>query len=697
VVGEATRVSRAYLFRVLTSDGGPTFYRNTHEWCAPGVPPEIQRLQRVEEALVPWWAARVSSGQSIVVEDVSGLPPEAEAERQLLSIQGIRAVLAMPLRTRRGAFLGFMGFDDTSGPRAWSDQDRQALEVIAHMVSRELERRDAEEVLRRSEERHRLATLATRDVVYDWDIPSGELVVSSAIRSVVGHALPEIPNRGWWDGRIHPEDRGRVVGERDRALAKAGSWEGEYRFLRGDGSHAHVLDRGYIVRDEEDRPVRMVGTVSDLSERMQMEERLRQSQKMEALGRLAGGVAHDFNNLLSVILGSAGLLLEDTPPSDPRHGELLELRAAARQGASLTGQLLAVSRTQVLEPRSLDLRQVVADMERLLARLLGPSIELEAARWKRPLPVLADRSRLEQVLLNLVINARDAMPRGGRLRIVTEEVEAGTPLDTVSGRLAPGRHASLRVEDSGEGVDPALLPRIFEPFFTTKGTGRGTGLGLATVYGIVQQSGGRVHVAATPGGGATFTVYLPLLAEGVEAGGSGPTDPGIQGTGRLASAPVPGNDVSRETVTPGAAPDVRTSRGGTPLTFLLVEDDSGVAGLIRRALERAGHRVLVTHHPTEAEELFRTGSASVDLLITDVLLPDLSGPELATRLRELDPGLRILFISGHPGSHAGEVEAVPGPGAFLWKPFSIEELQERIEELLSPVGERAGEGSGPTL
>jgi two-component system, cell cycle sensor histidine kinase and response regulator CckA len=651
-VGEATGVSRTYLFRIESSARSGERLRNTHEWCARGVSPQIHRLQELEAGDFLWWTERLRSGEPAAVEDVGKLGEEARAEREILESQGIQATLAMPLLSREGDLLGFMGFDDVERPRAWSGEDRRALRTICEMVTRELERREAEETLRKSEERYRLATRATRDVVYDWDLPTGTLLLSPAVHSVLAHSAPPLPSREWWDQRIHPEDRDPVLGRRERALAEESAWEGEYRFRRGDGGYARVLDRGYVVRNPEGAPIRMVGVVSDLTERYTMEERLRHSQKMEAVGRLAGGVAHDFNNILAVILGSTEFLLDDTPPGDPRHADLVELGAAARHGASLTGQLLALSRKQVLEERPLDLEAVVEAMERLLQRVLGENIALSWQRGGVPLTVMADRSQLEQVLLNLAINARDAMPSGGRLRITTRHERILHPVVTGSGLLDPGPHAVLEVADSGEGMDPGTLPRIFEPFFTTKPDGRGTGLGLATVYGIVQQSGGHIQVESEPEEGTTFIVHFPLLDH---------SEP---------PSPPP------EEVPERAHPEAPSGKN-----LLVVEDEPAVATLLRRGLEGAGYSVQVAHHPTEAVRLMAEMERPVHLVITDVMLPGMGGPELAAILRREHPSLQVLFISGHPGPFASGTD-IP-PSAFLRKPFGVDQLLGKVAKLFT--------------
>jgi CheY-like chemotaxis protein len=366
----------------------------------------------------------------------------------------------------------------------------------------------------------------------------------------------------------------------------------------------------------------------DITERRRLEEQLRQAQKMEAVGRLAGGVAHDFNNILTAIQGQCELLLQLLEPKAParRHGELI-LRAAAR-AASLTGQLLAFSRKQVLQPRVLDLNQIIADLKAMLSTLIGESIEF-VTELDPSLPrVKADPSQLEQVIVNLLVNARDAMPDGGRLTVRT---------------INSGGQAQLEVRDTGVGMDAETLPRIFEPFFTTKKPRKGTGLGLSMAYGIVAQSGGTITAESAPGQGALFRVTLP------------PAD------GALEPSVVPA---------PGPAP-----RGHE--TVLLVEDDGDVRQFLFEVLESHGYRVLAARDGVEAVKLAEREPRGAELLLTDVVMPRMSGPEVAERLRPLWPPMKVLFISGYAEQSLG----APG-AALLKKPFTVLELLRRVRAVL---------------
>ena len=375
-------------------------------------------------------------------------------------------------------------------------------------------------------------------------------------------------------------------------------------------------------------------------------ERLLQTQKVEAIGRLAGGIAHDFNNILNVILGHADLALRGTDEADPRRRSLIEIRNASERAASLTRQLLAFSRRQVLQPRVLDFNGIVLDMEKMLRPLLGDGVELKLALASDACNVLADPGQIEQVILNLVVNARDAMPSGGHLSLSTAHAKVPDPADPVRYEILPsGSYVRFSVSDDGIGMRADVKARVFEPFFTTKELGRGTGLGLSTVYGIVKQSGGFVFVESAPAEGASFHVYLPI------------TEPAVLPPSPPAAAP---------------APD-----GGE--CILLVEDNDALRELTRDTLEFLGYRVIEAIDGPVAIEMARNHSGSIDLLLTDVVMPKLAGPVVAERIASLRPGIKVLFISGYTADAAGVLETGL---AFLPKPFTADALAAKVREVL---------------
>ena len=379
-----------------------------------------------------------------------------------------------------------------------------------------------------------------------------------------------------------------------------------------------------------------------------LERAARQAQKMEAVGRLAGGVAHDFNNLLTVIRGYGELLAADLEADAPRREELGEILRAADRATGLTRQLLAFSRRQAFEMQALDLGDVVADTEKMLRRLIGEDIHLAVSRPPRPAPVRADRGQIEQVLLNLAVNARDAMPLGGPLAISVSERTVLSALPSTDGGVAPGVYVVLTVADAGCGMSPETLEHAFEPFFTTKETGKGTGLGLSTVFGIVKQSGGHLRVTSAPRAGSTFELFFPRVEEADD--------------------------------TP--APPDGAERGG-PETVLVAEDETAVRDLAVRMLVARGYHVVPAS--SAAEALTRAEAAgTIDLLLTDLVMPGMSGAALAERLVGRRPGLRVLFMSGYPHDVLSSSSACPRRRSrFLRKPFSPRMLLDKVREILS--------------
>ena len=513
---------------------------------------------------------------------------------------------------------------------------------------REVARQAAEAGLHESEERFRQLAENMNQVFWMTDVAKGQMLyISPAYEKVWGRSLESLRAAPFtWLDAIHGEDRERV---REAALTQAlGSYDETFRVVRPDGSVRWVRDRAFPVRSAGGEVVRIVGTVEDITERLQLEEQLRQSQKMEGIGQLAGGVAHDFNNILAAMMMHTELVEMMAGLPEAAYEKLRQLRGFAERAANLTRQLLLFSRRQVMQPRDLDLNETLVGTARMLQRIIGEHVQLKLNLHSRPLLTHADPGMLDQVLMNLVVNARDAMPGGGALLVETSEqtLTAGD-----SGRhqgLAPGRYVSLSVSDTGSGIAPEHLLRIFEPFFTTKEPGKGTGLGLATVFGVVRQHGGSVAVQSTLGRGSTFEILLPALAKA-----------------------APG---------PAAAPKV-VARGSE--TVLLVEDEPIVCDAVTTTLERAGYRVLKAGNGPQALELWDRHRDEIRLLLTDLVMPQgMSGRELAARLRTSDPALRVVFMSGYSAEMAGRELALHSGQDFIQKPYSSQQLLETVRQAL---------------
>ncbi len=533
------------------------------------------------------------------------------------------------------------------------DDSGKAVRMIGGM-SDQTARRAAEKELRRSEERFRLLSKATSDVIRDWNVLSDIMWWSEGFETFSGFVRADV-EKGLdsWSRRIHPEDAERVMGDFRGAIESPGEdWAGEYRFARKDGSYAHVQDRVCMIRDKRGRCVRLIGGMTDVTPRVVLEEQYRQAQKMEAVGRLAGGIAHDFNNMLTVILVRSEMTARRLAPEDPLRETFKEIHDAASRSAGLTRQLLAYARRQPVSPKLLDLNESIGAMRQMLRRLIGEDIVLDwlpgEALWK----VRMDPTQVDQILANLCVNARDAISDVGRVVIETRNVTLGREYFRSHPGHQPGDYVLVAVSDDGAGMDSETRARLFEPFFTTKEVGRGTGLGLPTVYGIVQQNNGFIHVYSEPGEGTTFRIYLPrALAED----------------------------------TPRGLPENREPPRGRGETLLVVEDEPMILEVTVEILEGLGYTVLSTTSPEQALRIASGHEGAIDLLLTDVIMPGMNGRDLAARMRSIRPGLRVLLMSGYTANVITVRGLVDRDDAFVQKPFSTGEIAARVRSLLDEV------------
>lgn len=447
---------------------------------------------------------------------------------------------------------------------------------------------------------------------------------------------------------IHPDDREQVLEAIDRATREHRDVRFEYRTVLPDGSIRWIGNFGRFFYDENGAPTRGAGVAAEVTERRLLEDQFRHAQKMDAVGQLAGGIAHDFNNLLTAIIGFAGIIADSLPETDERRGDVTEITRAAERAAALTRQLLAFSRKQIIAPRVVHLGDIVSGLAPMLQRLLGETVELRTVVADRCF-VKADIVQLEQVLVSLAVNARDAMREGGLLTLETADVALDEEFVRQHPTASPGPYVMLAVEDNGHGMNDEMQRRIFEPFFTTNPMNRGTGLGLASVYGIVQQSGGHIWVESEVGKGTRFTIYLPRTEAAAES------DP----------------DTARH-----------EPRVGTE-TILLVEDEEAVRDFVYKVLTRQGYRVHAMPDSKHAIAFAQAHTGVIELVLTDVILPDINGRAMATRVESCHPEARVLFMSGYTDD-AIVRHGVLDPGTWLLhKPFTVRELLQKIQEVLS--------------
>jgi PAS domain S-box-containing protein len=520
--------------------------------------------------------------------------------------------------------------------------------------------------------------------VWDWNLVTGEVAWSDNLERIHGFAPGTFG--GTFDAYladIHPEDREAVLASIERTLSGRREHDVEYRIVLGDGAVRWVSGRGRLIADAAGQPVRMVGTCQDVTKRREGEEalaalrsdferklaacaaelvrardaaasaesKLRQLQKVDAVGRLTAGIVHDFNNLLTVISGSSELALRRMSQDDPARGRVAEIRKAATRGAALTRRLLAYSRDGAPEPKVVDLNAAIADTSAMLRRLIGDDVELVVLPDPSFCCVRVEAGWVDQVLINLVVNARDAMQEGGQIVVETRKVDTTEPVSDHEVELKPGCYVILSVADTGCGMDSGTLERIFEPFFTTKHESHGMGIGLSTVHGIVREAGGAIRVTSTPGGGTTFTIFLPLAAGEAEEGEA------------------------------GAPPPRPIARG----SVLLVEADAAVRRLVRDILEAAGHDTIEARDGFEAVDLCEDLARPIDILVADARMPRLASRALAETIRTLRPGIGVVLMTEGPDAGASEL-ARGDRCVVVEKPFGPDALIRCVQEAMGAEG-----------
>jgi PAS domain S-box-containing protein len=511
------------------------------------------------------------------------------------------------------------------------------------------ERKAMEEALRRERDFAESLVETAQTIVLVLDCDGRIVRFNRYLEQISGHLLEDVRGESWFEIFLPPGDQPRVRGVFSRALGDRSTSGTINPIVTKDGAVRQIEWHNTTLSDPDGNVIGVLATGQDITERRELEEQFLQAQKMEAVGRLAGGVAHDFNTLLGSITGYSEMLLERLGEDDPLRRPLEQIHRGAERGAGLTRQLLAFSRRQVLQPRVLDLNAAIRDMDGLLRQLIRPDVELRYELGAELGAVEVDPGQIEQVIMNLVVNAVDAVSQGGRITVATENAELDEAHGERDAVLVAGSYVVLAVSDDGCGMDEAVKSRIFEPFFTTKEPGKGTGLGLSTAYGIVRQSGGGISVESEPGRGSTFRVYLLRSAGTPEAAAAKP----------VAAGSRPGSE-----------------------TVLLVEDDEMFLGLLAEVLEGHGYKVLPASGPEEALAACNGDAGRVDLLISDMVMPGMTGAELAKQLLDKHPAMKVILMSGYTDEAVDDRGVLEVGGVFLQKPFSTKEFTHTVREVL---------------
>ena len=565
-----------------------------------------------------------------------------------VELNGMRATqwMGVPLKAGNHTF-GALVVQSYSEQARFSSRDKDILSFVSQQVASAIENKRTEQALRRSEARYRSLVQSSVYGIYRSSLEGKFLDVNPALIAMLGYDSAEEvlgldPRK---DVFVNAEEQAHLIDE----FRRTGRMDGfEVKWKRKNGSAVTVRISGRAVSSADEPADVLEAIAEDVTERRVLEDQFRQAQKMEAVGRLAGGIAHDFNNLLMVISGYTEVVLGQLVGAHPLQAKARAIQQASDRATMLTRQLLAFSRKQMLELKVVEVNAIVQDMERLLRPLIGEQVELMTKLALDAGRTRADAGQLEQVLMNLVVNSKDAMPQGGRIVIQTQNIALDDSHRGEQTFIRPGSYVMLSVSDNGLGMDKETQSRIFEPFFTTKEKGKGTGLGLSTVYGIVKQSGGYILVQSEVGRGTTFNIYLPRVRDAVELH--------------------------------GAVPAARTADGGSE-TVLLVEDEESVRQLVRETLEAKGYQVLEAENGQAGLEAVAAHSGTIDLLITDVVMPGMSGHELAEQLLKERPGIKVIYLSGYTEEALVEGN-IDGGKAFLQKPFTLQTLSRKVREVL---------------
>lgn len=593
-------------------------------------------------------------GNCIVINDIEQYEMDGQWKEAAIE-HGFKSMAVAPVKSRNEMTGALNIYSSRSG--FFDSEEVNLIKEVASSISFALdsiydeeERLKAEEALRESEERWKFALEGSQDGVWDWNAETGTVFFSGMWKEMLGYNDTDISGTiDEWKLLIHPDDRNDAQHSLEQHLdGTLPYYYSEHRMLCKDGSYRWILDRGKVISRANDGTLqRIIGTQSDISERKKLEEQLFQAQKMDSLGRLAGGVAHDLNNLLTPILGYAELLQNMADMNPSINNDLHQIQEAALRARELTQQLLAFGRKQILEIKTFDLSEIVRGYDKILRRTIRENIQIQLDIHQHPVPVRSDMAKIGQIIVNLAINAQDAMPDGGTLKILTSRVHVNSKDPVLSHELKEEEYARLQVSDTGNGIDRDTLKYIFEPFYTTKKIG--TGLGLSTVYGIVKQHDGTIKVESTPGKGTTFNVFLPISAHPAQK--------------HEMTDEEPENKVATETI-------------------LVVEDEETVRKLVVKILETTGYNILSAHDGNSAIEVATNHKEKIDLLLTDVIMPGRNGIEVYKEISALRKDIKVLYMSGYTYNIIAEYGVAEDSTNFIQKPLTVSYLTSKVREIL---------------
>jgi PAS domain S-box-containing protein len=647
-IGIFVGADRAY---VVQASDNMQYFTTPYEWRADGGTLAREKMREVPMDWAPWSAAKLAAGEVVRINRLDDLPAEASADRKLQETILQKAFLDVPVRGRGGVVHGSVGLASISREIDWQDEQVRRLQAVGEAIANALERKRAEELLREAEAKYRAIFNDAAEGLFQTS-PNGRfLTVNPACARICGYPSPEamivdvvdVSRQLYAD----PSDRTALLAKMETADVVH---DFEYEMVCRDGSRRWVSLSLRVTRGSDGQVRHYDGTIVDIAERKRMADQLRKAQRLEFIGQMAGGVAHDFNNLLVPILGFTDVMLMRRPKDDPEREGLEQIHSAATRAKNLVQQLLAVGRKSLIEVAPFSVNDAILGFQPMLHRLIREDIAVELDLAPDAGFIAGDVFQFEQILMNLVVNARDAMPDGGTLAIETGRADLDAGFVTGHPGAVEGPHVMIVVSDTGEGMTPEVLARVFDPFFTTKGIGRGTGLGLATVFGIVRLHQGSVSAYGEPGKGSTFRVYLPRVAHG-------------------------------DTIEPPV--DRCTDALHGTEAILVVEDDDGTRDFAALSLRNLGYEVLSAASADEALRHLADPGAKVDLLISDVILPKMNGLELHHAAVKIRPGLHVLFMSGYTSNIIAHHGVLDRGTMLIQKPFTVRDLGLKVKGALA--------------